>query len=50
MNETKQPGEEEPIPRREWIKGLVFVAVIFGIAIAVPILMFVWLFNGLPHH
>jgi hypothetical protein len=37
MNETKQPGEPAPIPRREWVKGLVFVAIVAVISVLVAL-------------
>ncbi len=40
MSETTHSvGEPEPISTREWIKGLVFVAVTVGITIVLPLLL-----------
>jgi hypothetical protein len=46
MGETKQPGETEPIPRREWVKGIVFVAVVI-VFVAAFVLWMIWWTSGL---
>ena len=40
MRETTDPsGAADPIPTREWIKGLVAIAVVIGITILLPLLL-----------
>ena len=41
MSETTNPGETDPIPTREWIKGLTVVLAVVGIPIVLLLVAFV---------